>query len=178
MRFKETLCNCQLWLCLAGFSFGFYSQSEELLILKWNSSISIMGDRCNPSHHRLEKGSTMQKKRGPWDHFAEDNIITLPIEPNIRPSGNQSLWFGDKYLSIVRLFGHDAPKESGALVLRDSSHPPTSPQSPFDRRTVNNSPCAAATRRFQWEHQDCFFHNRVKESETFDFCRRDFSLLD
>ena len=130
--------NCQLWIYLAGFSFGFYSQPEELLILKWNSSISIMGDRCNPSHHRLEKGSTMQKKRGPWDHFAEDNIITLPIEPNIRPSGNQSLWFGDKYLSIVRLFGHDAPKESGALVLRDSSHPPTSPQSPFDRRTVNN----------------------------------------
>ena len=82
-----------------------------------------------------------QKKSDPQDLLALDNIITLPIEPNIRPSGNQSLWFGDKYLSIVRLFGHDAPKESGALVLRDSSHPPTSPQSPFDRRAVNNSPC-------------------------------------
>ena len=28
------------------------------MILLWNSSISIMGDRCNPSHHRLEKGSS------------------------------------------------------------------------------------------------------------------------
>ena len=120
-----------------------------------------------------------QKKSDPRDHLALDNIITLPIEPNIRPSGNQSLWFGDKYLSIVRLFGHDAPKESGAVVLRDSSHPPTSPQSPFDRRTVNNSPCASATKQFQWEHQDCFcFHNLVKESETFDFCRCNCSPLD
>ena len=90
-----------------------------------------------------------QKRSDSQDHLALDNIITLPIEPNIRPSGNQSLWFGDKYLSIVRLFGHDAPKESGAVVLRDSSHPPTSPQSPFDRRAVNNSPCASATRQFQ-----------------------------
>ena len=145
-----------------------------------------MGDRCNPSHHRLEKGSSghlmliisgkktnwnsckdisQAKQKSPREHLAGDNIITFPIEPNIRPSGNQSLWFGDKYLSIVRLFGHDAPKESGALVLRDSSHPPTSPQSPFGRRAVNNSPCASATRRFQWEHQDCFFHNLVKERE-------------
>ena len=35
----------------------------------------------------------------PQDHFVGGQCHHPPISPDIRPSENQSLWFGDKYLS-------------------------------------------------------------------------------
>ena len=170
------------------------------MILLWNSSISIMGDRCNPSHHRLENGSSghlmliISEMKTNWKSCKDISQATEK-----RSSG--ALSWGQHHHPPNRA-QHQTIRESEPVVWGQifvhrpiiwsrrpervwragsprQHHPPTSPQSPFDRRTVNNSPCASATGQFQWEHQDCFFfYNLVKESETFDFCLRNFSLLD
>ena len=158
-----------------------------------------MGDRCNPSHHRWEKGSSghlMLIISGMKTNWNSCKDISQAKEK--RSSGPLS--WGQHHQPPNRA-QHQTIRESEPVVWGQifvhrpiiwSRRPERvwragSPrqQPPTDEPSVAVQPASSEQLPVCFRHRTIsvrasrlFFHNYVKESETFDFCLRNFSLLD
>ena len=90
------------------------------------------------------------REASPQDHFVGGHCHHPPISPDIRPSENQSLWFGDKYLSSDYLVTTSLARVcTGALgrrvvLLRQHLAPSSARPSVAVRRSSSEHPCVSS----------------------------------
>ena len=84
-------CRNFLW----EWTFPFHSLS---LLLRAKVGGGIYGYMQSRNPRQIEIDHK-HREASPQDHFVRGQCHHPPISPDIRPSENQSLWFGDKYLS-------------------------------------------------------------------------------